>query len=81
MIQAVIPHHRQSRSRVFVFAALAVLIVAAIAVLPEAVASIASGAAGITTSNLAIRVGDAFSPWWASSAAPLTDGMTSVVSF
>lgn len=49
-------------------------------VLPGAVASWSSSD-GITTGNLAERVGAAFSQWWLSAAAPLSPSMEAVVTF
>jgi hypothetical protein len=57
------------------------MLVVAFFVLPGAVARVWSSADGITTGNLAERVGAAFSQWWLSAAAPLTPSMDAVVTF
>lgn len=57
------------------------MLVVAFFVLPGTVARVWSSADGITTGNLAEKVGAAFSQWWLSAAAPLTPNMDAVVTF
>lgn len=57
------------------------LLFVAFFLLPGTVARVWSSADGITTGNLAEKVGAAFSQWWLSAAAPLSPSMEAVVTF
>lgn len=79
-VTPVVPSPRVG-ARSLTLIALIVLLTIAIAFLPGTLARVSAGATALTTGNLAVTLGDAFSQWWSTGEAALTSEMQQVVQF